>query len=410
MKKILFLSSAYPYGHFGPSDNCTVRIMEALVQTGQYEVYDISYRPIKKDSKPNYRIVDGVNLLQLPYSEGLKKRSRTYQWIRAFFRIPIYPLERLFSIWKYYKACEKIINDEHFDLVISQFKPYESVMSGALLKKKGFIDKHLLFSWDVIYGRKHNPIIPQRFGLRRQRKVVNWIAQYTDKLVTLYSQKQFHEQAGDVPAAIGKRDYLGIPAISRPNIKQEPKRFIEKGKINFIYAGSIYSERDLEYSIKLLNATSFAERCNLILLFKDPTGESLRKMCEGFKGSIKLSGWVSYEELYSLYSQVDVFYAYSGKWSLGVPGKTYEYLSFGKPILHFYECDDDVNLSVFSPYPLFKGVDVRRSIENNKQEFEEFIEASLKKCVDFEEVERLFPYATMSAYMKVIDDMMEQNV
>ena len=42
MKKILFLSFAYPYGHFNPSDLCSTRIMKALVETGKYEVHCIS--------------------------------------------------------------------------------------------------------------------------------------------------------------------------------------------------------------------------------------------------------------------------------------------------------------------------------------------------------------------------------
>lgn len=40
MKKILFLSFSYPYGHFGPSDQCTMKIMDALVRTGKFEVHN----------------------------------------------------------------------------------------------------------------------------------------------------------------------------------------------------------------------------------------------------------------------------------------------------------------------------------------------------------------------------------
>ena len=406
MRKILFLSPSYPFGHFGPSDNCTVRIMDALVRTGRYEVFDISYRPPKADSKPNYRTIVGLNLIQLPYSEGLKRRSRTFQKIRAFFRIPIYPLERLISIWKYYNSCKKIIADNHFDLVISQYKPFESVITGSLLKKGGHIDKHIVVTWDVIYGKIHNAIIPHSFALRRQRRVVNWIARYSDKLITLYSQKKFHEENGDVPEAIGKRHYLGIPSISRPDTRISPinEEFIDPEKINVIYAGSIYSYNDLDYSIKLLNASSYAKQVNLILLVKDPVQDSLVKMTEGYKGTIHLSKWVSFEDLYSLYSQVDIFFAFSGSWALGVPGKTYEYLSFGKPIIHFYECDNDVNLSVFSPYPLFKGIDVKLPLEDNIREIDDFLNMSLTAHVDFEKIEKLFPYATMSSYLHIIEE------
>lgn len=411
MEKILFLFPAYPYGHLGPSNNCTVRVMDALVQTGRYEVYNISYSPSSDSSKPNYKIINGVHLLQLPFPETVKDHSRTYQRIIAFLRIPIYPLTRMYYIWQYYKSCKRIVGNEHFDLLISQYNPFESVISGAMLRKKGYVCKHIVLSWDVIYGKRHHSIIPNWYALQRQRKLVNWIARNTDKLVTLYSQKDFHEEKGDVPAAIGKRIYLGIPSLTRHKIVFQPtsRDYIKTGKINIIYAGHIFNEETVAYSINLFNASSFAKNINFILLCKDPDKDSLKKICEGFKGTIQLSQWVPLEELYYLYSKVDIFVAYGGKWILGIPGKTYDYMSFGKPILHFYRIENDANLSLFAPYPLFKGLNVNLPIDTNKTELDSFIEKKAGQRVEFEEVERLFPYATMSAYIRVIDDMVGQD-
>lgn len=409
MKKILFLSPAYPYGHLSPSYNCTVRIMDALVQTGNYEVYDISYRPRSEDSSPNYKLVDGVKLIYLPYSEKLKKHSRFQQRVRAFLRIPIYPLDGILAIWQYYKFCKSVLKKEKFDLVISQFNPFEAVISGALLKRGGYINKHIVLSWDVIYGKNHNAIIPHWYALKRQRKVVKWIAPYTDKIVTIYSQKSYHEQYGDVSEAKDKRRYLGIPVIARTGITNVSSDIglVKEGKINIIYAGSIYSESDLEYAVKLLNTSSRATQLNLILLCKDPSLPSLQEMIVGFKGSVQLAGWISVEELYSMYSKVNVLMSFSGKGAWGVPGKTYEFLCIGKPILHFYSHENDANLTLFAPYPLFKGINVNKSLDENRMVLDDFLSSSLGKNVKFEEVEKLFPFMAISAYMKLIEGVVE---
>lgn len=412
MKKILFFCSAYPYGHTGPSNNSTVRVMEALVRTGEFEVYNVSYSPHGNGDAQNYKLVEGVKQIMIPYSENNTRHSRLFQRMMAFLRIPIYPLtvSAIINTWRNYKGCRKVLKNENYDILISQFNPFESWAAGALLRKNKYVSKHIVLSWDIIYGKAHHAIIPNAFAIRRQRILLNWLAHYTDKIATIYSQKKYHEQYGDVPAAINKRVYLGIPSVVSPEtIKtKDNSDFIKAKCLNFIYAGSIYSESDLEYAVNLLNATTFANQINLILLCKDPSMPLLQKLTTSFKGTIRLSKWITVEALYSLYSQVDVLLSFSGKGSWGVPGKTYEYMSFGKPILHFFKNENDVNIPLFGPYPLFKGINVTKPIYENQLVIEDFINKSKGKHVSFDEVEHLFPYATMTAYINMIKDFVKQ--
>ena len=129
MKKILFLSFSYPYGHFGPSDQCTTRIMEALVRTGKYEVHNISY----EGTKSQYPIIEGVHLHSLNIKESIHNRPAWLIRLLLLLKLPIYPYTQRFSSKRIYKKCSKIIEKEHFDLVVAQNNPEESVMVGDRL-------------------------------------------------------------------------------------------------------------------------------------------------------------------------------------------------------------------------------------------------------------------------------------
>lgn len=406
MKKILFLSFSYPYGHFGASDNCTVRIMEAMVRTGQYEVWNLSYNPKEENSQPNYKIVEGLKLLYLPFPEKRTHHSYAIEHLLLFLKIPTYPLFSPVSIWRHYKACKSVLKDKHFDLVISQCSPQDSVMSSALLRKIGIIDKMMVLFWDNIYGKIPRMVIPKWFALYRSSRLENWIARYADCLLSPSPVKQFHERYGDVKEAMGKRVYLEHPSITPPK-KQESMtsdKFIKDDKINILYAGRVYFKEQLEFCINLLDKTSSADKINLILLTKGLSESDFKDITKDFKGNAILSGWIPLDELNALYSKTDFCIAISG-YSSSVSSKVYEYMCYGKPVIHFYEEEEDVTKLAISRYPLSMSVGLKQDLDTYVVSIDNFIKDSLGKQVPFDEVERLFPDATGAAYVKVISEM-----
>ena len=408
MKRILFLSFAYPYGHYGPSDSCTVRIMDALSKDNAYHVYNISCSPTPAGSNPNYRIIPNVELLKLPFPEKQIKYSYAIEHLLLFCKIPIYPLYSLIRIWKYYKACKQILErEEHFDLVVAQCSPQWSVISAVLLKKNHYIEKLLVIFWDNIYGKKPHRVIPKWFALSRQRLVENWVAKYADKLVSPTPVEEFHSQYGDVREAKGKRLYLEHPLISRPAIQSKlTHNSIQKGMINVVYAGRLYNINHLRYVIELLNTSSIAKHINLILFFfKEPTEVEKAKIGASFKGNIIFSGFVPPDELFSIYKESSLFLGFSGVSPAQVISKMYDYMCFGKPILYFYTDSKDVNITAFARYPLFAAIDLRHSLVDNHAFLEEFITDNITKSVDYDDVEHLFPTATSSSYINLISQM-----
>ena len=85
MKQILFLAYNYPSGNFGPSTNCTARIMKKLCESGKYKVCCVSYENRGVDA---YDYLPEIELLRLPVKAKKRKLPRWAKRIVSFIKIP----------------------------------------------------------------------------------------------------------------------------------------------------------------------------------------------------------------------------------------------------------------------------------------------------------------------------------
>lgn len=398
MKKVLFLSFNYPEGEYGPSTMCSVRIMEEMIRSGLFEVHCVSHR----EGKNNYNKNQNIIIHYLGIKPDRKKHSRNYIHLRQVLLIPFFPFYHLISDFRYYRECKKIVQNNQFDLIVSQHLSEQSLMSGVLLKKGGYATKHIALFWDNIYG-KFPKVLPKSFVLRRQRRAENFIAKYTDTLISLYPLKPFHDEYGDVSNAKGKRKYLGIPSIVRPKNSEESsyKSIILSNKINIIYSGTIFKKEYVEYTASLFNHSMFSKDCNMIFFSRSVADKVYENLNSSFDGIIQYPGFIPHSELMALYSKVDFFISFPGIVT-AIRSKVYEYMSYGKPILLFYEDENDVNISTFSKYPYCISIDTRLTVEENVTRLDSFIESTKGKIVQYEMVENLFPLDTVSAYVDLL--------
>lgn len=375
--------------------------MRALTETGKYEIHNISYSGIKA----NYKEVDGVSTHLLPYAEKRNKRPAWLTRLILLLKMPIYPFVNPFNCRQVYKATREIIRDTHFDLVICQCNPEESLWTGVWLKKQGHIDQLMVIFWDNIYGKLPRRVIPKGFALRRQRWAEGIAVKYADRVVSLYPIKAFHDQYGELPQAIGKRSYLGIPSVIRPDVMpMSPSQdAIVEGKINILYSGTIFREGYVKYLVDLLNATSLAENINLIFFQKGVSSDKWEILKANFKGSIYMSSWIPLSALLALYPKVDFFMSYPGN-PTAIRSKLFEYVSFSKPLLLLYDDDSDVNITTFSIYPACHCVDVRQAVDENAPAMSEYLEKAKKITISFEKTEKLFIKDSPQAYIELIEN------
>lgn len=402
MKKILFLSYNYPRGIYGASTQCTLRIMSELASHEDIEVHCASYEGEKDVYSVDERIIQ--HRLKI-------RKERSYPlFLRRIIQIifvPIYPLNHASRHLKHLVQVSKLCKANHFDVVVSQCYPQESVLVGACMKKRGLIDKHVVIYWDNIYGKNPARFIPISFALRRQKKLESWIAKYSDKLVSLYPLKSYHDKYGDVPEAEGKRVYLGIPSIFPP---QEPvdtkyKNALIEGKKNVLYSGSIIRPEYMDTVVELLNQLKDVEDINLIFFSRGYSNTEFDQLKKKFKGTIQNVGYIPNRELLSVYNYVDFFMSFPGDIN-SIRSKCYEYMSYGHPMLLFYNDERDVNISTFSKYPLATSVNIEGDRECITDALNRFMSHKGEK-VDFNQVESLYPLDTPKSYAGMIYSVCE---
>ena len=401
MKKILFLTYVYPYGYHNASAACSTRIMEELARNPNFEVHCISYIQ-REDGVQPYPLIPNVNLHLIPL-KARKAKSRFREHVRMALRMPIYPFNSIHRIFQHYKACNDICKKEKFDLVIAQYFPEESAISGVLLKKSGIIDKLAVIFWDNMYGKEAAKFIPKSFALRRKKIIENWIAKYSDSIISLYPLKPFHMQNGDLPAANGKRYYLGIPSVLPPIMPVTTKFLneIKQDKINLLYSGSIINPEFVLKFIDILNKSGNPENFNLIFFSKGLSQEYFENLKSNFKGSIQYPGYIPLNELLTVYNHVDAFISFPGEVN-SIRSKVFEYMSYGHPILIMYDNPLDVNVATFSKYPLSCCVNVNRNNETIAKEIDIFLKSMIGKTVPFNQVRDLFASDTPTAYVNLI--------
>ncbi len=404
MKKILFLTYVYPYGYYNASAACSTKIMKELAEDARFDVHCVSYIQDKKGHQP-YAIIPNITLHPIPLKKKPPK-SRFWTHLQILLTIPIYPISSFCRIWSHYKACKTICEKEKFDLVVAQCYPEESIIVGAILKKHNIIDNLLVIFWDNIYGKKPARVIPMKFAERRQKKLETFIAKYSDRLISLYPLTKFHEHRGDLPVAVGKRSYLGIPSIIRPipPVETSYLSVVKEGKINILYSGSIVRPEFLPRLVEMLNRSNSAEKLNLIFFSKGYSETGFNALRSLFKGSIQSPGYVPVAELLSVYRKVDAFVSFPGDVN-SICSKCYEYMSYSHPMIVLYDNPQDVNANTFSKYPLCLTLNMSGSMDEAVERFDIFIEKNLGKSVPFETVESMFLLDTPRAYVNLIGDM-----
>lgn len=404
MKRILFLSFHYPFGEFGASTLCSTRIMRALCQSGEYEVHCLTYQD---NNNPKYDNIPGIVLHSLEFTN----KNRKFQKIKKALTLPLFPIYHPIQDFKHYKACKEFCKKEKFDIVIAQYFPETSLITGVLLKKYGYIDNLSVIFWDNMYGKLPRRIIPKNFAMYRQRKVENWVAKYADTLISLYPIRDFHQKYGDVPNAQEKRFYLGIPSIAPPiePIDTPYLKLIDKNKINIVYSGTIINKGYIKYIVEVLNRTSMAKTINLIFFSQGMSTEEFDILKDNFCGTIHNVKYIPQIDLYSVYQQTDFFLSTTG-YPQAIRSKCFEYLSYGRPLIHIYEYDCDVNVATFSKYPLSSFINIHNDIDRNIDNVNHFITQFRDTIIPYEDVKNIFSNDNAEAYIRLITQRISASI
>lgn len=110
-----------------------------------------------------------------------------------------------------------------------------------------------------------------------------------------------------------------------------------------------------------------------------------------YEGFVQAHGRVPPEEAIHATRQADFLVSHGNDSDSITPSKLFDYMSTGRPIIHFYYRDDDPYLKYLERYGLGCGVKVGSGLAEAISELGRFMDVSRNSRVDFESLERRFP-------------------
>ncbi len=117
-------------------------------------------------------------------------------------------------------------------------------------------------------------------------------------------------------------------------------------------------------------------------------------------------GQVSGQEAHAAMNGADMLFSIGNNNIVQMPSKVFEYMSTGKPIVHFYYNDNDPAKKVLDKYPLACCLIMDyEKMDRQREALAKFIEEYGKTRINFDEVATMFQTATASHTAQLLSDI-----
>ena len=382
MRKIIFLT-----GRYLPKPEatglCIHKIASCLADEG------FCVETICMGDKEERFLLDGVNVkkIKAPFFMRESEISSFCVFVsrlHKLFHLFNYPLRSNTLRKRFVKAALKDIDYDDEVNVVASFSPFEAVSSLKAIRKKAKCKSINLFYYcaDTLSNEQGKSAILSA-GLRekigRQREINIFSFCKTIFVMDCHTKHYMSDNYIEFKDKMAVVDFPLLDKTFYSAISDNPNKMIQ-----IVYTGTLY---------KTLRNPSFA--CDAFLKFVDldfkltfvgggDCQDILEKKATKSNGKIEYLGKQSYEEAKHLIKQADILLSLGNLESPMMPSKIFEYISTGKPIIHFSSWEGDPCIPILSKY----GNSL--IISSDKDVF--LIPQFLKKhnVVSWQEIETLF--------------------
>lgn len=409
--KVAFLVDNY-YPKFSPVAKCAYNIAEELSNT--YEVFIITLDgkslslTTEEHNKQKILRCSTPLLLERKEIENNLTKSKVLKAKLFFIRLKGY-LKAIFSkinidneiVDSYYSALE-IIKPE---VVIPICLPFEAVIAALNYKQVNSNTILVPFLFDrFTYNRslqrnKVNLLIKRKAHVRLE----NSMLEYSDHILAMHQLREnFNIVFSD---NMDKITYVEHPLLKK---NKNTRKTIDDGKTRLIYAGALYKNyRSPEYLLKVF---TLIEGSYLLNFFSAGNCEEMIDKFSYRDKRIKKNGYVSVDVLDEEYSNADILLSIGNFKSQNLASKIFEYMSLGKPIIHFYENPNDPVLNLLNKYPLSLTVEQKsEDIKLNANRIQEFCTMNKGKIIGFDVVREKFIDATPEYISQTFIEIIERH-
>lgn len=383
MKKVLFICDYIPPEH-SATGRFTYYIAEELCKVCEVHLVCLS-------SKYDIEEGAGFHVHRVPsrygcYQKMIKDNTKK-QGVSKFVGKIIYRIYYLISCKRgiddvkshrknLQKQCKKIIEENGIDTIISVSNPFENHAIAYELVKK---EPQLRWFPYLMDSNRNNAVY-----VGKQEIELKYF-DYAEKVLivpALLHDKKFLE---DFSTKIEVLDMPIVPVQIEPIVKTTDEN------MTFVYAGKFYEE--IRNPSHLFEIFEMLPRNYILKIFYGGCNDVVQEYKEKLGDRLQVSGYISPEELDKVIAEANVVISLGNTVVNQVPSKIYDLIAYGKPILNFYQREDDISIGHLAPYPLCKNIsymganieEIRMWCEKNKNNhltYEDATSNMKEKCLE----------------------------
>lgn len=329
---------------------------------------------------------------------------RTYRYLSAILSVANVQKDVVNAL---YNTLNHVSKSSNIDVIVPCCFPFESLVASEKFIKHTDNEIKLipyLFDDFIESIKLHRTKWNKKIKYTSHVKVLNTIFSKAYHILAMYSLKNTFEK--NYPLLQDKFSYLEHPLLIEPKINSLGGAIPFQAEVSLTYAGSFLKGYvNPNYFFEVINKKTL-ENFKIKLYVRGNCNDVVDRYIDESVNDITNYGSVGFEEALLAIDRSDILINVAETSGTQISSKIFTYMSFGKPIIHFYSVDHDINKKILNKYPLAICIkeDMLR-LEENATFLKDFVLSNRFKNVDFEVVSNLFQDAQPNYTTKIMEEL-----
>lgn len=399
-KKILIVMGGY-FPETTPNGVCIKAVTAELLKDG-YEVHILNQCEGKETE------VEGVYVHYIPNNLFLKmqkfgeqhpmgvgklcyKSAMLLNKFQKLLMLPWYPLNHPLTLHNFYSKTVKLQKKYGFERIIGVYHPLEATLASLKFKNKNpEIPVAVYVSDSLIYmsgSQYFPPKVAEKLKWRLEKKVYEG----ADRVFNIRCHEVHHQDKKYDPYR-SKMVFLDTPLFEPSELPTEYEPMFDKSKIQWVYMGTMFENyREPYYMARLVEALETEMEIQVQFFTRGSCESWLADKCKECPKHYMQHGYVSNSLTPTIYANSDFLINLGVNITTMISSKIFLYMSYGKPIIHFYYQDDDVCNTYLQKYPGCCLIQMKDELfEENKKKLATFIKENRGRKYDSAAILDLF--------------------
>jgi hypothetical protein len=386
-----------------PSANgvCAYNLAKAFLD----KKYSVSVICNRQPNHKKHEIIDAINVYRI-YDKYLTinikniKLKTFIDRLNLLIHIYIFPLTSIISLVRYVHTTFSLVNKYDIKLLVAFNNPLVACLSGVIAKIKYKNDlRFVVYDVDSFSNTLAGRFLGKAQKKRMMKKWERLVFNTTDQLIIMRNHENHYKQ-------VEYMKYRNIMKVSNfPMLclnKQEKESISNDSElISCIYLGTL--SKTYRNPIVLCEVFSNLKNTKVHFYGRIDDSEIISRFSDITNERIIHRGLISFEEGQKKLNMADILISLGNRDSDMVPSKTFEYISYCKPIIHFYTFEGDPVIPVLEKYPLALLLNSNRPINELVEKTAIFIKSAYGKRISTTLVRQLFIENTPEFSVELIE-------